>query len=111
MDYSGRGELGERQHKLNEHLSKLSRLAQEFNCAVLLTNQVKSDPGSSALFASVDGRKPVGGHILSHPSQTRILLRRGRGDEKVAKIQGYPECKESECTNCLGDGGVFDTTE
>lgn len=27
----------------------------EFNVAVLLTNQVQSDPGASALFASADG--------------------------------------------------------
>lgn len=111
VDYSGRGELGERQQKLNQHLSRLSRMAEEFNCAVFLTNQVQSDPGASALFASVDGRKPVGGHILAHASQTRILLRKGRGDERVAKIQDSPDCKESECTYCLTDGGVSDTTE
>lgn len=111
VDYSGRGELGERQQKLNQHLSRLSRMAEEFNCAVFLTNQVQSDPGASALFASVDGRKPVGGHILAHASQTRILLRKGRGDERVAKIQDSPDCKESECTYCLTDGGVNDSTE
>lgn len=109
VDYSDRGELGKRQQKLNQHLSRLSRLTEEFNCAVLLTNQVQSDPGASASFASVDGRKPVGGHILAHASQTRILLRKGRADERVAKIS--LDCKERECTYCLGDGGVWDTTE
>jgi len=57
---------------------------------VLLTNQVQSDPGASALFAGADGRKPVGGHILAHASATRILLRKGRGEERVAKIQDSP---------------------
>ena len=47
-----------------------------------MTNQVQSDPGASALFASADGRKPVGGHILAHASATRILLRKGRGEER-----------------------------
>ncbi|OWB50950.1 hypothetical protein B5S33_g4791 [[Candida] boidinii] len=56
--YSGRGELNERQQKLNQHLSRLNRVAEEFNLAVFLTNQVQSDPGASALFASADGRKP-----------------------------------------------------
>lgn len=111
VDYSGRGELGERQQKLNQHLSKLSRMAEEFNCAVFLTNQVQSDPGASALFASVDGRKPVGGHILAHASQTRILLRKGRGDERIAKIQDSPECPEGECTYVLGKGGIMDVGE
>jgi hypothetical protein len=57
---------------------------------VLLTNQVQSDPGASALFAGADGRKPIGGHILAHASATRILLRKGRGEERVAKIQDSP---------------------
>ena len=62
----------------------------EFNVAVFMTNQVQSDPGASALFAGADGRKPVGGHILAHASATRILLRKGRGEERVAKIQDSP---------------------
>ena len=57
---------------------------------MLLTNQVQSDPGASALFAGADGRKPIGGHILAHASATRILLRKGRGEERVAKIQDSP---------------------
>lgn len=62
----------------------------EFNVAVLMTNQVQSDPGASAIFQGSDGRKPVGGHILAHASATRILLRKGRGEERVAKIQDSP---------------------
>ena len=54
------------------------------------TNQVQSDPGASALFASADGRKPIGGHVLAHASTTRLLLRKGRGEERVAKIQDSP---------------------
>jgi RecA/RadA recombinase len=57
---------------------------------VFQTNQVQSDPGASALFAGADGRKPVGGHVLAHASTTRVLLRKGRGDERVAKIQDSP---------------------
>jgi hypothetical protein len=55
-----------------------------------MTNQVQSDPGASAIFQGADGRKPVGGHILAHASATRILLRKGRGEERVAKIQDSP---------------------
>lgn len=39
VDYSGRGELSERQQKLNVMLSRLSKLSEEFNVAVFLTNQ------------------------------------------------------------------------
>jgi meiotic recombination protein DMC1 len=65
VDYSGRGELSERQQKLNQMLKRLSGLSEEFNVAVFLTNQVQSDPGASMMFAGND-KKPVGGHILAH---------------------------------------------
>lgn len=109
VDYSGRGELNDRQQKLNQHLSSLIRLAEDYNVAVFLTNQVQSDPGASALFASADGRKPVGGHILAHASATRILLRKGRGEERVAKLQDSPDMPEKECVYVIGEGGIKDS--
>ncbi|KAI9835410.1 MAG: hypothetical protein M1819_002328 [Sarea resinae] len=108
VDFSGRGELAERQQKLNQFLSKLAHMAEEFNVCVLMTNQVQSDPGASALFAGADGRKPVGGHILAHASTTRVLLRKGRGDERVAKIQDSPDCPEREATYVITNGGIND---
>jgi len=39
-DFTGRGELAERQQKLNQMLAKLMRIAEEFNIAVFITNQV-----------------------------------------------------------------------
>ncbi|KAI9704064.1 MAG: Meiotic recombination protein dmc1 [Bogoriella megaspora] len=108
VDYNGRGELSERQQKLNQFLTKLTHMAEEFNIAVLMTNQVQSDPGASALFAGADGRKPVGGHILAHASATRILLRKGRGEERVAKIQDSPDMPEREATYQITAGGIND---
>ncbi|CCF56562.1 hypothetical protein KAFR_0B02650 [Kazachstania africana CBS 2517] len=111
VDYCGRGELNERQQKLNQHLFKLNRLAEEFNVAIFMTNQVQSDPGASALFASADGRKPVGGHVLAHASATRILLRKGRGEERVAKLQDSPDMPERECVYIIGENGITDSNE
>lgn len=34
----------------------------------------------------VDPKKPIGGNILAHASTTRISLRKGRGETRVAKI-------------------------
>lgn len=36
------------------------------------------------------GPKPVGGHIVSHASATIIALRKGRGEERVAKLIDSP---------------------
>lgn len=49
---------------------------------ILQTNQVQSDPGASAIFAT--GPKPVGGHVLAHASATRIALKKGRGGPSLA---------------------------
>lgn len=84
-----------------------------------------SDPGASAMFAGVDGRKPAGGHILAHASTTRLLLRKGRGEERVAKIMDSPgktqtlralkydtnsntDCPEREATYIITTGGIND---
>ncbi len=38
-DFTGRGELADRQQKLNQHLSALKKIAEDLNIAVLLVNQ------------------------------------------------------------------------
>ena len=43
-DYSGRGELSERQMQLAQFLRQLTRLAEEFGVAVFMTNQVVANP-------------------------------------------------------------------
>jgi meiotic recombination protein DMC1 len=101
-------------------------MAEEFNIAVVIINQVQSDPGASALFAGADGRKPIGGHVLAHASTTRILLRKGRGEERVAKVIDSPgmwqsspynvaailttttDCAEKEATYIITTGGIND---
>ncbi len=40
VDYSGRGELADRQQKLNILMMGLMKLAEQFNIAVFITNQV-----------------------------------------------------------------------
>ena len=39
VDYSGRGELSERQQKLGQFLSKLTHMAEEFNVCVLMVRR------------------------------------------------------------------------
>ena len=112
VDYSGRGELSERQQKLNQMLSRLTRISEEYNVAVFvlvfwlmrrrltrrlnrfLTNQVQSDPGASSMFAGAADKKPVGGHVMAHASATRLYLRKGRGDKR------YPILRKSSNSLC-----------
>ena len=41
-DYTGRGELAERQQKLAQFMRMLQRLADEYGVAVVITNQVRT---------------------------------------------------------------------
>lgn len=108
VDFSGRGELSERQQKLAQFLSKLSKLSEEYNVAILITNQVQSDPGATMTFVAGGALKPIGGHILSHASATRIFLRKGRAEERVAKLVDSPDKPESEASYKLDEGGWAD---
>lgn len=71
----------------------LSQVAEEFNVAVVITNQVMSDPGGGMTFV-VDPKKPVGGHVMAHASTQRIYLRKGKGEQRVMKVVDSP---------CLGE--------
>lgn len=42
VDFSGRGELAERQQRLGQLLACLKKIAEEFNVAVLITNQART---------------------------------------------------------------------
>ncbi|VDN35601.1 unnamed protein product [Cylicostephanus goldi] len=44
-----------------------------------------ADPGAGMTF-QVDPKKPIGGHILAHASTTRIMLKKGRGETRIAKV-------------------------
>uniref|UniRef100_A0A3P8RWF0 Meiotic recombination protein n=1 Tax=Amphiprion percula TaxID=161767 RepID=A0A3P8RWF0_AMPPE len=107
VDFSGRGELAERQQKLAQMLSRLQKIS-EYNVAVFITNQMTADPGAGMFQA--DPKKPIGGHILAHASTTRISLRKGRGEMRIAKIFD-PDMPENEATFAISGGGVTDAKE
>ena len=110
VDFSGRGELAERQQKLAKMLSQLIKIAEEFNVVVYITNQVVADPGGASMFVA-DPKKPVGGNILAHASTTRLSLRKGRGDQRICKIYDSPSLPEVECVFSISEQGIVDARE
>ena len=104
MDFSGRGELGERQQLLKKHIKHISRIAEIYNVAVLITNQVMVSP--SVMFG--DPVKPIGGTTLGHTSTHRIYLRKGGKDKIVAKLVDSPNNAQNEAVLTLTRAGVED---
>ena len=54
-----------------------------------------------------DAKKPVGGNILAHYVHTRVYLRKGKGNQRIAKIYSGP-LPEEEAVFALTEGGVVD---
>ncbi|KAL2917478.1 Meiotic recombination protein DMC1 [Polyrhizophydium stewartii] len=109
-DFCGRGELAERQQKLGQMLARLTRLAEEFNVAVYLTNQMCADPGAMMTF-NADPKKPIGGHVLAHASATRLYLKKGRGETRIVKLWDSPDMPDAEAVYEITPGGIGDARD
>ncbi|GJM88027.1 hypothetical protein PR202_ga04044 [Eleusine coracana subsp. coracana] len=88
------------EQKLAQMLSRLTKIAEEFNVAVYITNQVIADPGGGMFIT--DPKKPAGGHVLAHAATIRLMLRKGKGEQRVCKIFDAPNLPEGEAISfCL----------
>ncbi|WP_246984793.1 DNA repair and recombination protein RadA [Halorientalis marina] len=103
-EYVGRGELAERQQKLNKHLHDLMRVGDLNNTAVVVTNQVASNPDS--FFG--DPTQPIGGNILGHTSTFRIYLRKSKGNKRIVKLVDAPNLPDGEGVMRVEEGGLMD---
>jgi DNA repair protein RadA len=103
-DYVGRGQLADRQQKLNQHMHTLQRLANTYDAAVVVTNQVMANPGQ--LFG--DPTTAIGGHIISHNSAFRIYLRKSKKDKRIARLVDCPYLPEGEAVFKVEETGIID---
>ena len=110
VDFSGRGELAERQQILGRFMAKLQKISEEFNIAVVITNQVMSDPAAAMTFAA-NPPKPIGGHIMAHFSTTRLALRKGRAEQRIMKIYDSPCLPEGDAVYEICAKGIQDCKE
>jgi len=106
-EFSGRGQLADRQQKLNRYIHQLMKLAETYNLAVYVTNQVMANPAQ--MFG--DPTTPIGGHILGHASTYRVYLRRGKQGSRVAKLIDSPNLPDNEIVFNVSDAGVVDEVE
>ncbi len=101
-EYVGRGELAERQQKLNKHLHDLMRVGDLNNTAVIVTNQVASNPDS--FFG--DPTQPIGGNILGHTSTFRIYLRKSKGNKRIVRLVDAPNLADGEAVMRVESEGL-----
>jgi len=104
-EYVGRGTLAVRQQTINTHLHDLLRLTDIFpELCVIVTNQVQSKPdvfyGNPTVAA--------GGNIVAHGSTIRVYLRKGKGEQRVAKMIDAPHLPEGEAVFSITENGITD---
>jgi DNA repair protein RadA len=102
-EFLGRATLSERQQKLNKFMHMLIRIAETYNIAVVVTNQIQSSP--DAMFG--DTFRPTGGHVVAHTSTYRVYLKRS-GKNRIARMVDSPYHPEKEVLFTLTEQGISD---
>jgi DNA repair protein RadA len=105
-EFVGRSTLAERQQRLNRFMHQLLRIAEVYNIAVVVTNQVQAAPDT--FFG--DPSRPTGGHVVAHTSTYRIYLRKS-GKNRIARIVDSPYHAEREAVFILNERGIDDPPE
>jgi DNA repair protein RadA len=103
-EFAGRGQLADRQQKLNKYLHNLMKLSEQCNLAIYVTNQVMANP--AMMFG--DPTTAVGGNIVGHASTYRMYFRRGKKDSRVAKLIDSPNLPDNETIFFLTTAGIRD---
>lgn len=102
-EYQGRGQLADRQAKINKHIHNLLRIAQIYNVVVYITNQVMSDPGNPY----GDPIKPAGGNVITHAVRTRLYLRKS-SKGVTAKLVKSGDIEDGETIFQVTTNGIRD---
>ena len=108
-EYVGIGQLAPRQALLNSIIHTLSRIAETYNCGVLLTNQVAVK--MMGMFSTDDA---IGGNIVAHGCHFRIMFKTkgfssNNSLKRRAVIVDAPDLPPDECEFYITAAGIADT--
>ncbi len=97
LERTGDGDGGEALRRVARQVTHLLSLARKHDLAVIVTNQVFTDPDS-------DRARPLGGHTLEHWTGTVVRLDRFRGGNRRATLEKHQ-------SKAAGDSVTFRITE
>ena len=109
VEYVGIGMLARRQGVLNNMIHGLSRIAETYNCAILLTNQV-----STKMMGMFSGNDAIGGNIVAHGCHFRVMFKtKGFSSNNSLKrraiIVDAPDLPPEEAEFFITSVGIADT--
>src|SRR6476469_956839 len=105
-EFAGRGTLADRQQRLNSIMHKLLRIAEIYNIALVVTNQVQSAPDT--FFG--DPTRPTGGNVIGHASTYRVYLKKS-GENRIARMVDSPYHPYGDVRFNVNEKGVDDLEE
>ena len=108
-EYVGIGMLARRQGVLNNMIHGLSRVAETYNCAILLTNQV-----STKMMGMFSANDAIGGNIVAHGCHFRVMFKtKGFSSNNSLKrraiIVDAPDLPPEEAEFFITSVGIADT--
>jgi RecA/RadA recombinase len=108
-EYVGIGMLARRQSALNNMIHALSRVAETYNTAVLVTNQVATK--MMGMFSADDA---IGGNIVAHGCHFRVMFKtKGFSSNNSLKrraiIVDAPDLPPNECEFFITSMGIADS--
>jgi len=106
-EYIGREMLAPRQQAIGRAASKLRIMAQVYNIAVAITNQVVAVPTQMPTHGGFE-YKPTGGFVLGHISEPRVWVRRAEGSKRIARVVDSSWLPEAEAIFKVTEAGVID---
>lgn len=102
-DFGGRASLPERQYRLYRCMRALANIAEDYDLAVVVTNQIQTSQDSFLKDSTV----PTGGNVMAHASTYRIHLRYTRY-VGTAKLINSPYHPPSSVGFVIHQGGIGD---
>lgn len=102
-EFTGRGNLAERQQRLNALIHRLLRVAEVFNVAMVVTNQVQTQPD---MFFG-DPTRPAGGHVIAHACTYRLYLRKAK-NSRIATMIDSPYHPVKDALFTITERGIED---
>jgi DNA repair protein RadA len=107
-EYGDRSMLSQRQHQLLKIMQTLRNIAQVYNVAIVITNQIQNNLGE--LGYNYD--KPVGGNVMARTSAFRISLGGSNPDKMSAKLMTSPCYPQDNIIRfAINDRGITDVTD
>lgn len=104
-EYIGEGNLVKRQQRVMSLAETLKRMLEDFNIAIVVTNQVIATIDESVFDQSPH---PALGFAWAHRPHQRILLRKGRGEARIARLYDSSRLPDRECVFFVTKKGIED---